>query len=119
MEDHIINQKIVSKLLSKWDIELVIAENGDKALEIILNQPEFDLILMDLHMPVIGGIETTRLIRSQAEQYYHSVPIVALSADVSSSIQEETRSIGMNDFLSKPFDPAQLFAMLEKFYQAA
>lgn len=119
VEDHIINQKIVAKLLSKWDIELVIAENGDKALDIILNQPEFDLVLMDLHMPVIGGIETTRLIRSQEEQYYHSVPIVALSADVSSSIQEETRSIGMNDFLSKPFDPAQLFAMLKKFYQAA
>ena len=119
VEDHIINQKIVAKLLSKWDIELVIAENGDKALDIILNQPEFDLVLMDLHMPVIGGIETTRLIRSQEEQYYHSVPIVALFADVSSSIQEETRSIGMNDFLSKPFDPAQLFAMLKKFYQAA
>lgn len=119
VEDHLINQKIISKLTQKWKVELAIAENGNEALDTVLKNKDFDLILMDLHMPVVGGMEATKLIRSQEGDYFQRVPIIALTADVSADIKEETLSIGMNDFISKPFDPLKLFQMLKKFYSAA
>ena len=119
VEDHLINQKIVSKLTQKWKVDIAIAENGSEALDIVLANQDFDLILMDLHMPIIGGYEATRLIRSQKGGYFQEVPIIALTADVSEDVKSETLSIGMNDFISKPFDPIKLYEVLKKFYKAA
>lgn len=119
VEDHIVNQKIVSKLMQKWKVDLAIAEDGNQALDVIMNNPDFDLVLMDLHMPVVGGFEATKLIRAQKGTYFKHIPIIALTADVSADVKEETLSIGMNDFISKPFDPLKLFEVLNKFYSAA
>lgn len=119
VEDHLINQKIVSKLTQKWKVDLAIAENGSEALDTVLKNRDFDLILMDLHMPVVGGVEATKLIRSQEGDYFQRVPIIALTADVSADVKEETLSIGMNDFITKPFDPVKLYEVLKKFYSAA
>ena len=119
VEDHLINQKIVSKLTQKWKVDLAIAENGNEALDTVLKNKDFDLILMDLHMPIVGGVEATKLIRSQDGDYFKRVPIIALTADVSADIKEETLSIGMNDFITKPFDPVKLYEVLKKFYSAA
>ena len=119
VEDHLINQKIVSKLTQKWKVDLAIAENGSEALDTVLKNMDFDLILMDLHMPVVGGVEATKLIRSQEGDYFQRVPIIALTADVSADVKEETLSIGMNDFITKPFDPVKLYEVLKKFYSAA
>ena len=119
VEDHIVNQKIVTKLMQKWKVDLAIAEDGNQALDLIMNNPEFDLVLMDLHMPVVGGFEATKLIRAQEGTYFKHIPIIALTADVSADVKEETLSVGMNDFISKPFDPLKLFEVLNKFYSAA
>lgn len=119
VEDHIVNQKIISKLTQKWKIELAIAENGSEAIDMVKNDQNFDLILMDLHMPVVGGVEATKRIRALEDDFYHEVPIIALTADVSSDIKMETESSGMNDFITKPFHPHRLFDILHKFYAAS
>jgi signal transduction histidine kinase/ActR/RegA family two-component response regulator len=119
VEDHIVNQKIISKLTQKWKIELAIAENGSEAIDIVKNDQNFDLILMDLHMPEVGGVEATKRIRALEDDFYHEVPIIALTADVSSDIIIETESSGMNDFITKPFHPHLLFDILSKFYNAS
>lgn len=116
VEDQLINQKIGSKFLQKWNIDIDIAENGEIALNRLLEDHSFDLVLMDLHMPVMGGLEATTAIRKLPEAYFQQIPIVALTADVSENIQQETENRGMNDFLSKPFDPNKLFGILERFY---
>ena len=119
VEDHIVNQKIISKLTQKWKIELAIAENGSEAIDIVKNDQNFDLILMDLHMPEVGGVEATKRIRALEDDFYHEVPIIAITADVSSDIIIETESSGMNDFITKPFHPHLLFDILSKFYNAS
>ena len=117
VEDNLINQKIGQKFLSKWEIDLRTAENGKIALEQLQNFPEVDLILMDLNMPVMGGMEATRLIRNLPETRFQQIPIIALTADVSPNVRKEARACGMNDFLSKPFDPVALFELLQKAYR--
>ncbi len=119
VEDHIVNQKIISKLTQKWKIESAIAENGSEAIDIVKNDQNFDLILMDLHMPEVGGVEATKRIRALEDDFYHEVPIIAITADVSSDIIIETESSGMNDFITKPFHPHLLFDILSKFYNAS
>ena len=116
VEDNKVNQMIGRKFLRAWKIEAATAENGKIAVEMLQNDPRFDAILMDLNMPVMGGLEACRQIRRMNGSYYKTVPIIALTADVSANVQEETRQSGMNAYLSKPFDPVKLFKMLEIFY---
>ncbi|MEO1449212.1 MAG: ATP-binding protein, partial [Bacteroidota bacterium] len=116
VEDNIINRKIGSKFLKKWDIEIELAENGQIALDKLTKQPEFDLVLMDLNMPVMGGIEATSIIRSKPDAPFRNIPIIALTADVSPDVKERTLASGMNDYLTKPLDPERLFAVLEREY---
>jgi len=117
VEDNKVNLKIGGKFLQKWEIELETAENGQIAIETLKQNPDFDLILMDLNMPIMGGIEATRIIRSLPDECYQTIPIIALTADVSPNVQEEAQLSGMNDFLTKPFDPVRLFEVLEKAYR--
>lgn len=116
VEDNVMNQKIASKFLEKWQIDIHIAENGQVALEKLVKHPHFDLILMDLNMPLMGGIEAAQVIRAQTESIYQSVPIIALTADVSVNTQKKALASGMNDYLTKPIDPIRLFSILEKEY---
>ncbi len=117
VEDNAINRKIGSRFLTKWQIDFQVAENGAIAVDTLSESSHFDLILMDLNMPVMGGMEATRRIRSMPEAYYQTLPIVALTADVSLDVQIEAKAIGMHDFLGKPFDPAKLFELLERVYE--
>lgn len=119
VEDQPINQKIGSKFLRKWDIEISTAENGKQAIETILNDQEVDLVLMDLHMPVMGGLEATEVIRRLPDPYFQKLPIIALTADVSENVRLETEQSGMDDFISKPFDPNQLFTILNTYYSGS
>ena len=115
VEDNKVNRIIGRKFLRKWEIDIEMAENGKIAVEALEKKPDYDLILMDLNMPVMGGMEATRIIRGMPELKNKRLPIVALTADVSPNV-EEARASGMDGFLSKPFDPAMLFAILEKAY---
>jgi CheY-like chemotaxis protein len=122
VEDNLVNQKLASVLIQKQGLQVVVAADGLVALE-KLKERRFDLILMDLQMPKMGGLEATRRIReieqsSESGQYKglrdqdHPVPIVGLSAHARKEDAEEGLAIGMNDFLTKPIVRAKLEAVL-------
>jgi PAS domain S-box-containing protein len=110
-EDNMINQFMVSKMLKDWNVEVEIAENGDKAIA-FLKQANFDLVLMDTHMPGINGYQAARIIRMELEEPMRSVPIISLSASAFEHEQMEALSAGMNDVLPKPFEPHELHAKM-------
>jgi signal transduction histidine kinase/BarA-like signal transduction histidine kinase len=108
-EDNQVNQQIAIQLLSAAGVDVDIAENGHEAIVLALST-KYDLILMDLQMPELDGIETTmqlRLHRSAQE-----LPIIAMTANAIQSERERCRQAGMNDFVSKPFRPQTLFDVL-------
>ena len=107
-EDNAINSFMISRMLKNWGIETVVAENGIKVLE-RLELQNFDLILMDTHMPLMGGLEATRKIRSGINEATCNIPIISLSATVMEEEEQAARDAGANDVLSKPFDPAVLY----------
>ncbi len=110
VEDHKINQLVARKTLEKQfaNIKVTIAENGKEAIELLENQP-FDLILMDLQMPVMDGMETTKFIREQMPEPISKLPILAMTAHAHISKDNQFREMGMDDYVLKPFEPEQLF----------
>ncbi len=109
VEDNIMNQKYVTRLLDKWGIEYDVANNGKEGVDLAMEN-EYSMVLMDILMPVMDGFQASRLIRLDNE----SIPIVALSASTHLSKKEEVRRYGINDFLSKPFTPDQLSKKLSQ-----
>ncbi|MES2559308.1 MAG: response regulator [Bacteroidota bacterium] len=107
VEDNKMNTLILSKFLSRWNVECDTAESGREALE-KLAQGTYELILMDLHMPDMDGFETTTIIRS----FNKEIPIFALTADAFAETRIKALACGMNDFIPKPFDPTALFNKL-------
>ncbi|WP_445371329.1 CHASE domain-containing protein [Methylomonas sp. HW2-6] len=110
-EDNKINQKVVTEFLKLANVEVVIANNGAEALE-WLERQEFDAILMDVHMPGMGGAEATGRIRANPKHV--ELPIIALTAGVTETERENCLQIGMTDFLPKPLDPEQMIAVLSR-----
>ncbi|MGB3726545.1 MAG: response regulator [Glaciecola sp.] len=114
VEDNEINQQVVIANLPKST--KLLANNGLQALD-ILNKAKvsFDLILMDCQMPELDGWDTTRLIRSgHAGEHYKDIPIIALTAYTSASDQQACSDAGMDDYLSKPFEPQKLIETVNK-----
>lgn len=113
-EDNKINAIILSKFLEKWNVKLALTVNGKEAMDMLaLN--EYDLVLMDLHMPVMDGREAVNAIRSNSQFKYQNIPIVALTADATSETQKEILLSGFNEYVTKPFDPKKLYSVLEKY----
>jgi len=106
-EDNPVNVMLMKKLFSKWSITPVIAENGERAIE-LLQYGNFDIILMDLQMPVLDGFEASKLIRKMPDPKKAHIPIIALTASALFDIKDKVYSAGMNDYVSKPFKPAEL-----------
>ena len=102
-----INQLLVTKVLKKQGFEIEVAENGLIALNKYANQ-DFDIILMDLQMPEMDGYDATKKIRALSG-CKGSVPIIAMSAHTIKGEYEYCIEIGMNDFISKPFNPRELY----------
>lgn len=113
VEDDLVNQKVAQSILAGWDLEIEIAENGLVALE-KLKEADFDIILMDLHMPEMDGYESSVAIRNLADKRKRSIPIIALTADAFMEVKERILAAEMNDFVSKPFVPAELQKKLIK-----
>jgi signal transduction histidine kinase/CheY-like chemotaxis protein len=111
-EDNPVNALLLVKLLSKWNIKAIVTNNGQEAVDKLLSNT-FDVVLMDLHMPVMDGYQATLAIRSLNEPAKALVPIIALTASVSHNIHDKIKEAGMNDYLSKPFQPASLYEKLE------
>jgi signal transduction histidine kinase/CheY-like chemotaxis protein len=112
-EDNPVNILVIKKTLEQWNIVPTIAENGLFALQ-KLEQGDFDVILMDLYMPEMDGYEVTEAIRSLSNKKKANIHIIALTASVNNNVAERVKKSGMNDYLSKPFDPHHLFQKLKK-----
>lgn len=111
VEDNEINQQIAKEMLENFGLNVTVAENGEEAIA-RLNEIQFDGVLMDMQMPVMDGISATREIRKNPE--WANLPIIALTANVYVSQQNENLAAGMNDHIGKPIDPDQLLATLAK-----
>jgi PAS domain S-box-containing protein len=111
VEDNYMNRKYISTLLTKWHIEHDIAHHGKEGLE-LARQNHYDLILMDIQMPEMDGYETSIAIRN-TQNPNRETPIIALTASAMVSQKDRTFQTGMNDYLSKPFTPIQLFEKLQ------
>ena len=110
VEDNDINRLYASSILKTWDCILEMAENGYVAVEKLKNST-FDIILMDIQMPVMDGFEATKAIRA-GDVSKNQIPIIALTANASQKDIEKCLAAGMNDCISKPFTPEELFRVL-------
>jgi len=110
VEDNLVNQKIVSAILRKKGYTIEIANHGQEALE-KLESGDFALVLMDIQMPVLDGLETTRRIRRT--DTLRNLPIVAMTAHAMTGDRERCLEAGMNAYVSKPVNPAHLIATVE------
>jgi signal transduction histidine kinase len=108
VEDNKINQMVTRKIMEKNNFKTVIVDDGYAAME-ALSKEQFDVVLMDINMPLINGFDTTRLIRKKGI----TIPIIALTAFAKDEISEEAISAGMNDVLIKPFEPSKLIYSIE------
>jgi signal transduction histidine kinase/CheY-like chemotaxis protein len=107
VEDNKINQSVTKRIIEKNNCSCFIVDDGYQALD-ILNKETFDVILMDINMPLINGFETTRKIRLKGIK----TPVIALTAFAKDEITEEAISAGMNDIMIKPFEPLLLFKVI-------
>ena len=111
VEDNPINQMVTKAVLDDWGIDVDIAMHGKQCIQ-HLGKRSYDLILMDLQMPEMDGYEATRYIRSQTTEPTKSIPIIALTANAFSGMDDECMKIGMNDYISKPFDKGALYTKI-------
>ncbi|TAN52964.1 MAG: response regulator [Methylococcaceae bacterium] len=112
VEDNELNQQVAMELLSGAEIITDLADNGAQALQMLQENPAYDLVLMDMQMPVMDGVTATQLIRKNPA--FAELPILAMTANALSGDQEKCLAAGMNDHVGKPVDPEHLFAALLK-----
>lgn len=116
VEDNRTNQTIVTSILEQAGLRVGIAENGKQGVEYFREQGnEVDLVLMDLHMPVMNGLDASALIRQDDEK----IPIIAMTADAVTGIQEKCARVGITQYVSKPYDPEELVATVLKTLQSS
>lgn len=116
VEDNILNQKVVSFNLKKYDYTVTAVRNGTEALEAVRAE-NYDLILMDLMLPGMNGYEITQEIRKHEKEkgVENEVPIIAITANTLDNDREKCLEIGMNEYLSKPFTAEQLIDKIRIF----
>jgi len=116
VEDNIVNQKVVTAMLKKKRYLVAVANDGQEAIECLERTGSgeaFDLVLMDVQMPVLDGLEATRAIRR--DERWNKLPIVAMTAHAMNGDRERCLEAGMNGYVSKPVNPAHLLATVEQF----
>jgi len=112
-EDNPVNQRLTQRLLQKRGHSVSVAGDGYQALEAAMQATPFDLILMDIQMPTMDGLEATRAIRQLESSERNSVPIIAMTAFAMTEDRERCLAAGMNGHISKPIDPAELCQTVE------
>ena len=112
-EDNVINQKLVTRVLEKYRHTVEIAEDGQKALEILDKEP-FDLILMDVQMPRMDGFKATVAIREKEKKTGMHIPIVAMTAHAMRGDRQRCLDAGMDDYISKPLKAEELVKIIDK-----
>lgn len=104
VDDQFVNRIIVKEMLKKYEVELTEAGDGDAAVEIVKSEDPFDIILMDVMMPTIDGFEATRRIRAIEDKDRSTVPVIAMTSDVTDEDLRTAAAAGMNDHVTKPVD---------------
>jgi len=118
VEDNLVNQKVVLAMLRKKGYHIEIANDGQEALgKLDTAVPPYDLVLMDVQMPILDGLETTRLLRRDPR--WINLPVVAMTAHAMAGDREKCLEAGMNGYISKPVQPAHLITTLEHHLMAA
>jgi two-component system sensor histidine kinase/response regulator len=112
-EDNPVNQKLAVGILAKRGHSVRVAQNGREAVEAVEEQP-FDLVLMDVHMPEMGGFEATGLIRQREQAHGGRLPIVAVTARAMTGDRERCLEAGMDDYLTKPVKVKDLLAIIDR-----
>jgi two-component system, sensor histidine kinase and response regulator len=115
VEDNEINQDLASELLGDLGIRVTIADNGREGVNQVSAEP-FDLVLMDIQMPVMDGLTAIKLIRSK--ERFRGLPIIAMTAHAMRGDRERSLDAGMNDYLTKPINPDTLTATLQRWMPA-
>jgi len=113
VEDNHVNQKVVTAVLRKRGFVIELANDGREALAKLESGAEFDLVLMDVQMPGLDGLEATRLIRK--DERWKALPIVAMTAHAMTGDKERCLEAGMNGYISKPVHPAHLLNTVDEF----
>jgi PAS domain S-box-containing protein len=113
VEDNDINRLYATNILKKWDCIVEGAENGYIGVEKLKNA-DYDIVLMDVQMPIMDGYEATRKIRQSLDSSKREIPIIALTANAIKGDNEKCFQVGMNDYLSKPFHPEALYKVISK-----
>lgn len=111
VEDHLLNQEVITDILENANAVVHIARNGKEALD-LLGQKHFDCVLMDMQMPVMDGYEAVRMIR--ANPALAGIGVIAMTANASKEEQQRCLAAGMDDFISKPFNPATFYVTIAK-----
>jgi two-component system, sensor histidine kinase len=115
VEDNAVNRMVAQRMLSGTGLDTVTAENGEQALA-LLEQEEFDCVLMDIQMPVLDGLEATRQLRSRERKTgRRRTPVIALTANALSGERERCLAVGMDDYLAKPFQRRKLLYMVARY----
>jgi CheY-like chemotaxis protein len=113
-EDNTVNQRLATRLLEKRGHRVTVANNGQEAIS-LLERSSFDLVLMDVQMPLIDGLEATRIIRKREKETRTHMPIVALTAHAIKGDEERCIEAGMDSYLAKPIRPEELDAVLQRY----
>lgn len=116
VEDHVVNQQLATTLLTRWGHRVTLAGNGQLALD-ALAQHRFDLVLMDMMMPVMDGLDATR--RFRANEQGPRTPIVAMTANAMQGDRDSCIAAGMDDYISKPIETAELQRLLQRYVAGA
>ncbi|MDW8206186.1 MAG: response regulator, partial [Cytophagales bacterium] len=111
---NVVNQFVARQIIGRWKAQLTFANNGKEAIE-LLAKNQYHLVLMDLQMPVMDGIEAAQYIRNAPPEsgINSRIPIIALTADALPETREKIKAAGMNDLVVKPFDNQRLYALIK------
>ncbi|RKR85607.1 PAS/PAC sensor hybrid histidine kinase [Mucilaginibacter gracilis] len=115
VDDNHINRLLIDKVLKKWGATSDFAENGLQALDKIETNHNYDVVLMDIHMPEMGGLEATRILRAKDNAYAQQLPVIALTASMLTNQMDLIDEAGMNDYVLKPFDQKTLYDKISRY----
>ena len=110
-EDNDMNTLVLKKMLDKWEVDYTMTKNGKELIK-VYNKNDFDLILMDLQMPVMDGYQATATVRGMSKPQKAAIPIIALSAFSQEEVKEEAKAYKMDGYMTKPFNPNELYELL-------
>ena len=114
-EDHHINAMVLIRLLERWEVATTLVNDGKEAVE-RLEQEDFDLVLMDIWMPNMDGLQALKLLRNSDQEALRKIPVIAFTADASVESIRGFLNSGFDDCITKPFNPKNLFLLLKKYH---